>query len=162
MERVYVETTIPSYLTSRLSRDIVVAAQQQITREWWDESRPYFLLYVSEAVLDECRSGDQELAQRRMSVITELPILRITNEVIKLAETYAQILEIPERAKVDAIHLSVAVTYEVDYLLTWNCKHLAHGGVRTKIHRYNRINELHEPMIVTPLELMGGRDHEME
>ncbi|RIV19581.1 DNA-binding protein [Alicyclobacillaceae bacterium I2511] len=162
MESVYVETTIPSYLTSRLSRDIVVAAQQQITREWWDGARSDFLLYVSEAVLDECSAGDQELAQRRLDVVTEFPILRITNEVIKLAETYVQLLEIPERAKVDAVHLSVAVIYEVDYLLTWNCKHLAHGGIRTKIHRYNRTQALHEPMIVTPLELMGGTDDEVE
>lgn len=95
-------------------------------------------------------------------MVTELPILSITIEVIKLAETYAQILEIPERAKVDAIHLSVAVIYEVDYLLTWNCKQLAHGGIRAKIHRYNRENELPEPMIVTPLELIGGTDHDVD
>ena len=104
LERVYIETTIPSYLVARPSRDIVVAAQQQITQEWWDESRSRYRLFVSEAVLDECGVGDPLIGERRLKLLADLPILQITNEVVELAENYARILQIPERAKVDAIH----------------------------------------------------------
>jgi predicted nucleic acid-binding protein len=152
--KVYIETTIPSYLAARASRDIIVAAQQQITIEWWEESHLKYDLYVSEAVLDECRAGDADVARRRLGFIDYLPILKISDEVVMLAVSYSEALAIPEKSKVDAVHLASCVVYEMDYLLTWNCKHLAHGEVRTKMHRYNNKYGLFEPMVVTPLELM--------
>jgi predicted nucleic acid-binding protein len=157
VSRIYIETTIPSYLAAKPSRDIITAAQQQITVEWWEESHLHYELYISEAVLDECQAGDSGVAKRRLEFIQNLPLLRITKEVVRLAEIYSKLLDIPEKSKVDAIHLAIAAVYEMDYLLTWNCKHLAHGEVRTKIHRYNLDNELYEPMIVTPLELIERR-----
>lgn len=157
MFRTYIETTIPSYLAAKVSRDIIVAAQQQITNEWWDESHLKYELYISEAVLEECQAGDSEVSKKRLDYIKDLPLLKITDEVLQLAEVYAGILTIPDKSTVDAVHLSLTVVYEMDYLLTWNCKHLAHGEVRTKIHNYNSQTGLFEPMIVTPLELMERR-----
>lgn len=154
MDKVYLETTIPSYLTARMSRDIIVAAQQQLTHEWMNEAAFHYELFISEAVLDECKAGDAEAARRRVEVIEHIPVLRISDEVVRLALVYHKLLDIPEKAKVDALHLSAAVIYEMDYLLTWNCKHLAHGEIRTKLHRYNKEHGLHEPVIVTPQELM--------
>jgi hypothetical protein len=153
MPTVYLETTIPSYLTARLSNFIVVAGQQMITREWWETAHEHYELYVSEAVLEECRAGDPLVAEKRFELVKALPVLAINDRIISLAETYWNLLSIPEKAKIDALHLAFAVAYELDYLLTWNCKHLAHGEVRTKLHRYNQEHGLFEPMIVTPQEL---------
>jgi len=154
MTTVYLETTIPSYLVARLSNYMIVAAQQLITREWWDTAHLHYDLYVSEAVLEECRAGDPAIAEKRVEIVHALPVLAINNEIISIASTYQNLLSIPEKSKVDALHLAFAVLYEMDYLLTWNCKHLAHGEVRTRLHRYNQTHGLFEPMIVTPQELM--------
>jgi len=154
MPTIYLETTIPSYLSARLSNYMIVAAQQLITREWWDTAHLQYELYVSEAVLDECRAGDPEIAGKRVEIVQTLPVLAISDTIVSLANSYQQILAIPEKSKVDALHLAYAVVYEMDYLLTWNCKHLAHGEIRTRLHRYNQTKGLFEPMIVTPQELM--------
>jgi predicted nucleic acid-binding protein len=154
---VYIETTIPSYLAAKPSRDIIVAAQQQVTAEWWNESHSKYDLYISEAVIDECAAGDHEVASRRLKSIRNFPILKLTEEVVQIAIIYGRLLAIPDKSKADAVHLALAVYHEMDYLLTWNCKHLAHGEVRTKIHQYNMRNGLFEPMIVTPSELLERR-----
>lgn len=154
MGKVYIETTIPSYVTSRLNRDLVVAAQQQVTREWWETERFSYKLYISEAVITECRCGDEELAKRRLELIKGLPVLHLNDEITKLAEDYLNLLEIPNKASIDALHLATAVYNEIDFLLTWNCKHLAHGEVRARIHNFNKQNNLFEPVILTPNELM--------
>lgn len=151
---VYLETTIPSYLASRLSSFMIVAAQQLITRDWWDDARFGYDLYVSEAVLEECRAGDPKQAAIRTDLVQGIPVLAITDHIISLTSIYQKLLDIPDKSKVDALHLAFAVGYEIDYLLTWNCRHLAHGEVRTRIHRYSQSKGLHEPMIVTPQELM--------
>jgi len=154
MERVYLETTIPSYLTGKLNRDIVVAAQQQVTREWWDTARFDYELYISEAVVFECTRGDEEAVHRRLNIINGLSILKTNEEVENLAEVLFKMLGIPEKSKLDAVHLAFTVVFEINHLLTWNCRHLAHGEIREKIHNYCFKNSLFEPMIVTPLELM--------
>jgi predicted nucleic acid-binding protein len=154
LQSVYLETTITSYLVARLSSSIITAAQQILTREWWDQSKVKYDIFVSEAVVDECAAGDPEAAQRRLDLIRHLPILSIKEEVIRLSMNYGDVLNLPERSKVDALHLALAVHYEMDYLLTWNCKHLAHGEVRSAIHNYNAAHGLFETMIVTPMELM--------
>jgi len=133
---------------------MIVAAQQMITREWWDTAHNNYELYVSEAVLDECRAGDPFIAEKRFELVKHLPVLAINDAVISMSTIYHNLLTIPEKSKIDALHLAFAVAYEVDYLLTWNCKHLAHGEVRTRLHRYNQEHGLFEPMIVTPQELM--------
>lgn len=154
MPKVYIETTIPSYIVSRLNRDIVVAAQQQLTKEWWTTARFDYQLYISEFVIVECERGDQSLAQRRVELIKNIPVLNVTEEVTSLALKYFNLLKIPENSKLDAFHLAITVIHKIDYLLTWNCKHMAHGEIRRVINRFNHSNNLFEPIILTPYELM--------
>ncbi|CEP67949.1 PIN domain [Moorella glycerini] len=151
----YLETTIPSYLAARLSRDLIVAANQQATHERWIYERDKFQIYISQAVVVEAQAGDPEVASLRSRYLEGLEILPVTDEVEKLARKYITVLGIPQKSALDAVHLAYGVAYNLDYILTWNCKHLAHGEVRKKLKRYNASVGLETPEIVTPLELMG-------
>jgi len=150
----YVETTIPSYLASRPSRDIIIAARQQTTHEWWNEERSRFKLYISQAVLIEIRTGDAELAKLRTNYLRDIEVLPVAGEIEKLAQEYISALGIPKKSALDALHLAYAVAYNLDYFLTWNCKHFAHGEIRKKLKRYNGVVGIDTPEIVTPDELM--------
>ncbi len=97
MPTVYIETTIPSYLAARLSNYMIVAAQQIITRDWWDTAQLNYDLYISEAVLEECRAGDPKIADKRVKLVGNLPILAINDEIVSLALVYHNILVIPEK-----------------------------------------------------------------
>ena len=152
--KVYVETSVVSYLTSRLSRDLVVAGHQQITQEWWVNHRNKFELFVSQTVLEEAAGGDQEVAQQRLSAIENLPLLEITEAAIALAKDLVHLGPLPEKAEVDALHIAIAVTNRVDYLLTWNCKHLANAALRSRIERVCRAREYDPVIICTPEELL--------
>jgi len=152
--KVYVETSVVSYLTSRLSRDWVVAGHQQITQEWWSNHRNKFELFVSQTVLEEAAGGDQEVAQQRLSAIENLPLLEITEAAIALAKDLVHLGPLPEKAEVDALHIAIAVTNRVDYLLTWNCKHLANAALRSRIERVCRAREYDPVIICTPEELL--------
>lgn len=152
--RVYVETSIISYLTSRLSRDLIVAGHQQITQEWWANQRDKFEVFVSQTVLEEATVGDQEAAQQRLSVIESLPLLEISEEAVALAKDLIRIGPLPEKAEVDAIHIAIAVTNRVDYLLTWNCKHLANAALRNGIEHVCRSRGYDPVIICTPEELL--------
>jgi len=151
--KVYVETTVISYLTALPSRDIVQAAHQQITREWW-EGRDRFELFVSEAVLQEAGRGNAEAAARRLAALEGLPVLAVGAEVTQLAERFLQMNAIPAKAAIDAVHIAAAVVNGMDYLLTWNCAHIANAAIRAKIEHTCRSVGLQPPIICTPEELM--------
>ena len=151
---VYVETSIISYLTARPSRDLVMAAHQQLTHEWWGKVRQEVECFISEPVIQEAGRGDQEAAQRRLAATAEIPILIVNEEIKELALKYQAAAKIPEKAKLDAFHLALPAWYKVDYLLTWNCKHIANGNVRKIIESINRQFSIHTPIICTPEELM--------
>ena len=151
--KVYLETTIISYLTALASRDIVQAAHQQITREWW-EQRDRFDLFVSEAVREESARGDANAAARRLAALEGVPVLAVGLEVSDLAERFLERHVIPAKAAVDAVHIAVAVINGMDYLLTWNCTHIANAAVRSKIENTCRDIGLEPPIICTPEELM--------
>lgn len=151
--KVYLETTIISYLTALPSRDIVHAAHQQITREWWAQ-RDRFDLFVSQAVSEEAARGDAEAAGRRMAALAGIPVLTVGREVSDLATRFVAVRAIPEKAVVDAIHVAAAVVHGMDYLLTWNCTHIANASVRSKIESICWEAGLQPPMICTPEELM--------
>jgi hypothetical protein len=154
----YLESTIPSYLAALPSHDLIVAAHQQVTRTWWQYSRPRFKLYISEAVLEEISAGDSGAAASRLSLIRAIPVLAITDEVGKLAEQYLKYLGLPARAELDTIHLACAVVYELAYLLTWNCKHLANGIIIQRLQHLNQELQRWTPVIVTPEELLDNPD----
>ena len=153
MPTVYLETTIPSYLAGRPSRDLIIAAHQQITHDWWNQAQAKFQLFISEAVLEEIRSGDPEVAARRLEIVEGLPVLAIRSDVRDLVRIYHEQLGLPPQAGADAVHIALAVAYELDYLVTWNCKHIANGQV---IHRLLKLNQKlgrATPVILTPEEL---------
>jgi hypothetical protein len=152
--KVYVETSVVSYLTSRLSRDLIVASHQQITQDWWANHRERFELFVSQTVLEEAVVGDQESARQRLNAIENMPFLEITEEAVALAKDLVRIGPLPEKAEVDALHIAIAVTNRVDYLLTWNCKHLANAALRGRIERVCRARGYDPVVICTPEELL--------
>lgn len=154
--KVYVESSVISFLTARPSRDLIVAAYQQITSDWWNNERNKYQCYISQVVIDEVSQGDQQAAAERLKTITDFIKIGFNDTVFKLIEEYNQVLEIPERAKLDVYHLALAVGNGMDFILTWNFKHMANAFVRDKLYRINGILGLQTPAICTPEELIGG------
>lgn len=147
--KLYIESTIPSYITARDSYDIRHLADQLITRAFWENERNRFLLRTSQTVLDECGRGDPKAAKRRRKLIEDIELLNETPQVKELSLPYRQLLNISERAENDSIHLALCVVHEVDLLLTWNCTHL--GPIAQKrTQAYNDKHGLWTPALVTP------------
>ncbi len=150
---IYVETSIVSYLVARPSRDLIVAAHQQITVEWWRNQRQEYDLFISQIVIDEARAGDREMAAKRMAAIENLSLLEINESVTHLADALLKSRAIPENAAADALHISAACVGGVDYVLTWNCKHIANAKMRSAIEKTCRSAGYATPIICTPEEL---------
>jgi predicted nucleic acid-binding protein len=151
--RVYVETSVISYLIGRPSRDLVTAAHQQITRDWWDQ-RSRFDLFVSQAVLAEATRGDADTAARRLEALGEAAVLPVTDETGDLAERLISEHAVAGEAAIDAVHVAVAVVNGMDYLVTWNCTHIANAALRGKIEKTCRQAGFQAPIICTPEELL--------
>jgi hypothetical protein len=152
--RVYLETSILSYLTALPSRDLVQAAHQQIILEWWGQ-RDRFELFVSEAVLAEARRGDPAAAKRRLEAVEGIEILNATQEAEALASALTRTAAMPPKAAIDAAHVALATVHGIDYLLTWNCTHIANAVTRPLIEAVCRGNGFQPPVICTPEELVG-------
>ena len=150
--RAYVETSIVSYLAARPSRDIVLAAHQAVTREWW-ASRGDYELYTSQFVLDEAAAGDVKAAKERLSALDEAVLLDVTDDAIGLAEHLVRGGGLPAKARVDALHVAMAAVHGMDFLLTWNCTHIANATLRGRIENICRVAGFEPPVICTPLEL---------
>jgi predicted nucleic acid-binding protein len=152
--KVYIETTVISYLTARPNRDVVIAGHQKITRDWWRTCRQRFELVASQLVMREASAGDARAAQKRLESLATLTLLEVTEEAVTLAQELLTTGAVPEKATEDALHLAIAVANGVEYLLTWNCKHLANATMRTKIEDVCR-SAGYEPVIIcTPEELL--------
>lgn len=154
--RLYLESTIPSYLVAGPSRDLLIAAHQQVTSDWWRTRQPGFEIYVSQFVLDEIAKGDPDLAKRRLDVVKGIPLLEITEEVLGLATALVASRIIPKRAGTDAAHIALAAVHNLDFLLTWNCTHIANAAIIRGIEQICRERGFECPVICTPEELMGG------
>jgi predicted nucleic acid-binding protein len=152
--RVYIETSVISYLTARPSRDILVAANQQVTQEWWQDRREKFELYVSQLVEQEISSGDVEAISKRQQMLEGCDFLDITPEAVELAERLIKENAIPKQAAEDALHIAVATVSGMDYLLTWNFKHIANAARRASVELVCRLNNYEPPVICSPMELM--------
>lgn len=133
MESVYLETTFISYLVAWPSRDAIVAAHQQVTKNWWSERRAEFDCTVSQVVIDEASAGDPGEIEKRLDVIRDLAVLEVTESAEELAQAIIASGAIPPRAARDAAHIAVAAIHEIDYLLTWNCRHLANAQIMRRI-----------------------------
>lgn len=154
---VYIETSIISYLTSRTSRSLIGAARQQLTQAWWDVRLNYDL-YISEVVARECAAGDLDAAKKRLDAIEGLGLLRVSVEAIEISKALVARNIVPAKAAEDALHISIATVHAMDFLLTWNCKHIANPEIQKRIALYLEGQGLFLPFICTPDELLGADD----
>ena len=152
--KVYIETTVVSYLTSRPSANLIVAAHQQITRDWWQNRQDDFDLFASVLVRQEVSTGDEEMVKRRLEALEQVKLLEVTEDALALAEDLIKRGPLPEKAVEDAVHIAVAVTNGLDYLITWNCKHIANAAMRNKIEEVCRMRGYEPVIICTPEELL--------
>jgi len=152
-QKAYVETSMVSYLTAHPSEDLVRAAHQQVTREWW-AGRQAFDIYVLQFVLDEASKGDPEAAALRLATLEQIAILDVTDDATVLAEELIAGGGLPQQARVDAFHVAVATVHGMDYLLSWNCKHIANATLRSRIEAICRAAGYEPPVICMPLELV--------
>ncbi len=149
----YLETTVVSYLTAKPARDLLRAAEQEVTREWWGK-RSEFELYISQLVIGEASLGDAEAAQRRLTILREIDVLDMTVEAAALAHTLVTLGGLPIKAGADALHIAVAAVHGVDFVVSWNCTHIANARTRGKIEGICRDAGYAPPMLCTPRELL--------
>ena len=155
-ETVYIETNILGYLTARPNRDVIVAANIEVTREWWDTRRSDFQLYSSQAVVRETSQVDDAIASQRLEILSNLSLLNLNQSVLNLAEQFLGRSNLPAKADVDAVHIAVATVHGMDYLLTWNCKHIANAQIQRKLAEISIDFGYELPILCTPYELLGG------
>jgi hypothetical protein len=153
--KLYVETTIPSYLASRPSRDPLIAGQQAATTRWWRFRRRSFSLFTSQFVLNEAALGDARLAARRLQIIRGLEKWAVTPKVDELAGRILREHVLPPKAAVDAFHIAIATVHGSHFLLTWNCTHINNGEIIPRVQQVVSDSGYSLPVICTPLELMG-------
>ena len=152
---VYIETSIVSYLTARPTSDLLAAAWQKATVDWWDTQRNRFDLYTSDVTVEEAGKGNPEAAARRLEVLSGIPILPITEAITALSKVLLQGSALPAKALDDALHIAVSAVHGVDYLLTWNYRHLDNAETKPIMRSVCTIHGHISPEICTPQELMG-------
>ena len=154
-ETVYIETSIICYLSARSSNNLTLMAHREATLNWWDNRRSQFTLYISQVVLDEVARGDREVATQRLEILRNFPLLEIDQSVQNLASQFLSKSNLPAKAADDALHIAAATVYGLDYLLTWNCKHIANAQIQKKLLQISLDAGYELPTICTPYELMG-------
>ena len=159
METVYLETTVLSYLVAIPAREILIAAHQQTTRDWWNSRKSEFRCYISQVVVDEISDGDPSEIQKRLAIADGLDLLSLTKDSEGLTEQIMKSGVLPPKAIQDAAHLAVAAVHGVDYLLTWNCKHLANAQIAKRISLLCEREGWVLPIICTPEELLEESDN---
>ena len=162
METVYLESTFISLLVGDPSRDLATAANQQATRDWWSRRRQEFTCIASGEVLRESARGDREQVRRRLEVLSSLPMVETPAEAERLAGAFMATGALPSRAQSDAAHLAIATAVNADFLLTWNCRHLANAQILRQLEREAEKHGWKLPKVCTPPELMGDLNDEDE
>ena len=158
MQTIYIETSIVSYLTALPARDLIAAAWQSATISWWETQRQRFELFTSQLVIGEAGQGHPEAAQRRLQRLAEIPHLPMPDSVTNLAGALLDEGALPEKATDDALHVAVSAYHGVDYLLTWNCRHIDNAEMKPRMRSVCSVHGYTCPEICTPLELMGEDD----
>jgi hypothetical protein len=157
--RIYLESTIPSYVVARPARDLLQAARQQLTRDWWDLKRDQHELFTSQVVLDEIAFGEKAMAQLRLELLQNVPLLPVADEVKEFARKIQLSGLLPATADRDATHIALATAYEMDILLSWNCRHIANATIQARLRRLADDAGFTLPVLCTPEELLEN-DHE--
>ena len=153
--KIYLETTIISYLAARPSKDLITAAHQQVTHDWWQNRRLDFDLFSSQLVIQESSAGDAAVAKKRLQLLSDISLVQVNVDCVSLGRALVERGPIPEKAAVDALHIAIATVHGMDYLLTWNCKHIANAEMQTAVNRICRSAGYEPPVICTPEELSG-------
>lgn len=155
METIYIETTVVSYLVANPSRDSILAAHQQLTRQWWQDERQRYHCVTSREVLREASLGDAEMSRRRAEALAGLTVLEVDDSARELARAILAERLLPVAATSDAIHVVVAAQHQVNILLTWNCRHLANPHLLGNLRKFMAGHKLLLPEVCTPVELVG-------
>ena len=155
MQKIYIETSIISYLTARPSSNLIAAAWQKETLDWWETQRNRFDLYISNIVIEEAGRGDSGAASRRLEALASIPILPLNEDVVKLSKALIQEGGLPSKALDDALHIALSAVHGMDYLLTWNCRHIDNAEKKPLIRKVCLTYGFICPEIATPIELMG-------
>lgn len=152
----YLETTVPSYLVGGIANDLIAAGHIEATKRWWSDEREKYKVFVSSVVHEEINRGNPDIASERRKIIAGLASLRVTRATVQLARQLFNDLKLPDAARPDAFHLALTCQYEIDFLLTWNMKHIAGGHVRRTLENLRRATGIMIPTICTPEELLEG------
>ncbi len=155
-KRVYIETTVISYLTSRPSQNLISAAWQNITWEWWSYHKDKYEVYISEVVMREAEKGDANAVRKRLDALSGIPLLKLTDEAVILARKLIDASLLPSVAIDDALHIAIAVVHEVDYLLTWNYRHIDNAETKPALRSFIVSEGFDCPELTTPQDFMGG------
>jgi predicted nucleic acid-binding protein len=162
MATVYIETSIVSYLRQRPSSQVVMAARQLLTHKWWNEERGNYELVTSQHVLDEASAGDPVLAAERLQSLDGIPLLPLDAQIDVIANEIVSRAILPPKASLDALHIAAAAHHKIQYLLTWNCKHIANARILPRIHKVLTDLGCPIPIICTPEEMVDydSKDNE--
>ncbi len=161
METVYVETSIISYLRQKPSTQVVLAARQLLTHQWWNDERTNYQLVASQFVIDEASAGNPTLAAERLQLLAGIPLLPLDAAIADIADEIMSRAILPEKARTDALHIAAVAHHRIQYLLTWNCRHIANARILPRIH--NVLNDLLLPVpVICTSEEMVGNDSEID
>ena len=160
MAKIYIETSIVSYLTARPSNNLIASAWQKETTDWWETQKERFDLFISEVVIEEAVRGDKSAAARRLTALEGIDVLPLDSAAIGLAKTLIDEGAVPGKALNDSLHIAVAAVHGMDFLLTWNCRHIDNAEMKPKIRTIIQKNGFQYPEIATPTELMGVHEDE--
>ena len=161
MQSVYLETSVIGHLTSRISLDLVTAGHQQSTITWWKEHRQQYDLFISEPVISELAAGNPTMAAERLDAVAGISVLKETDEVTALSIRLVHAVPLPEKAVVDALHIALASYHGIDYLLTWNCRHIANANTMDRIRDICKAEGHFASRIVTVEQLIANHDGEV-
>ncbi|ACK67852.1 conserved hypothetical protein [Rippkaea orientalis PCC 8801] len=154
-ETVYIETSVIGYLTARSTKNLIIAGNIETTRDWWQNRRNDFVLYISQVVLDEVAKGDAEIALKRLEILNGFLLVELNQAVLNLAAQFLIRSNLPPKASDDAVHIAAATVHGIDYLLTWNCKHIVNARIQRKLAEISLDLGYELPIICTPYELLG-------
>jgi len=156
MDTVYIETSIVSYLRQRASSQVVIAARQLLTHQWWDLERANYDLAISQYVIDEASAGDPTLAAERLQLLDGIPLLSLDPEIALIADEIMARAILPPKARTDALHIAIVAHHRIQYLLTWNCRHIANAKILPRIHAVMTDLFIPIPVICTPEEMLAN------
>ena len=156
MDTVYLETSIISYLRQKPGTHVVLAARQLLTHQWWNDERSNYQLVASQLVIDEASAGNPSLAAERLQLLAGIPLLQLDPVIADIADEIMSRAILPEKARTDALHIATVAHHRIQYLLTWNCRHIANARILPRIHDVLNDLLIPIPVICTPEEMVGN------